>query len=183
MAVFALVPGDGWRARLRSLQPYAGAALVAVAVVVVVAAIAAAGSRPNIIGRFDPTTVATDHNLLDRMASWRLAVDYIRQAPFFGYGATLPMGSVDNVYLEWLLAGGVVGLAAWLVAVGVVAPRRAWPLLVAILVIGFLANPLAVGLGVAIFVISCGALAGYPSGRAVAAEPAPEAKPSAVTAG
>jgi O-antigen ligase len=180
MAACALVPRDGWRRRLFYMRPYLGAAIVAVVVVVVVAAVATSGSRPNITGRFDPTTVTTDHNLLDRMASWRLAVDYIGHAPLLGYGASLPMRSVDNVYLEWILSGGVVGLVIWLAAAALVAPRRAWPLLAAILVIGCFANPFAVGPGLAILLIACGALASQPIADAAAAsEPDPEAAPAA----
>jgi O-antigen ligase len=161
MAVFAMLPRDGWQGRLLSLRPYVVAGLAAVALVVVVAAIATVGSRTNLTGRFDPTTVTTDHNLLDRMASWRLAVDYIRHALLVGYGTALPMGSVDNAYLEWMLAGGVLGPVIWLAGVGFVAPRRTLPLAAAILVVALFANPFAVGPGLAILLISCGAMASY----------------------
>ena len=173
LALLALVPRSGFRARVRSLLPYAVAAAVAVVVVVVVSQASSSVSRPSVSGRFDPTNVATDHNLLDRMASWRLAVDLIRQAPLIGYGATIPMRAVDNAYLEWLLAGGILGPVLWLAAVGTVAPRAARPIAAGVLVIAAFANPFAVGPTVAILLISCGALATHPPAALPAAAPAP----------
>jgi O-antigen ligase len=139
--------------------PYAISAGVAVGVVLAVTAI----DRSGLPGRFNPISVTTDHNLLDRLDSWRLAVDLIRHQPLLGYGASIPMRAVDNAYLEWMMAGGVIGLAIWLAAVATVTPRAAWPIAATALTIGAFANPFAVGPTLAILMISCGALASQPA--------------------
>jgi O-antigen ligase len=87
------------------------------------------------------------------------------------------MRSVDNAYLEWTLGGGFPGLFVWLAAVATVVPRAAWSSLAAILVIAAFANPFAVGPGLAILLISCGALASHPLEAAPNA--ASESEPSA----
>jgi hypothetical protein len=158
MAMLVVVPRKGFWERARSLLPYAIAAAVAVAVVLWVPTI----GRSSGTGRFNPTTVSSDSTLMARVASWRLAVSLIRQAPLLGYGATIPMRSVDNVYLEWILGGGIVGLGIWLAAAVTVVPRAAWSLIVTLLVIGAFANPFAVGPELAILLISCGAIASQP---------------------
>jgi O-antigen ligase len=159
LTLVALVPRRGLGERARSLVPYAISAGVAVGVVLAVTAI----DRSGLPGRFNPISVTTDHNLLDRLDSWRLAVDLIRHQPLLGYGASIPMRAVDNAYLEWMLAGGVIGLAIWLAAVATVTPRAAWPIATTALTIGAFANPFAVGPTLAILMISCGALASQPA--------------------
>jgi len=157
--VLMLVPGKGFAEKVRSLLPFAIAAGVALLVVL---AVSAFSTGPSISGRFDPTTVTTDHNMLDRVHSWRLAVDLIRQHPLLGYGPTIPMGPVDNAYLEWILTGGVLGLVIWLAGLATVVPRAAWPLLAAVLAMGAFSNPFAVGPALAILLISSGVLASQP---------------------
>jgi O-antigen ligase len=177
LGVVAVLTIRSIRGLVKLILPYAIAAGMAVVVVLVASSI----GRPNLPSRFNPTTVSTDHALLSRIDSWRLAVSLIRRAPILGYGATIPMRSVDNAYLEWTLGGGFLGLFVWLAAVATVVPRAAWSLLAAILVIAAFANPFAVGPGLAILLISCGALASHPleaAPQAASASEPPAAAPA-----
>jgi O-antigen ligase len=113
-------------------------------------------------GECNPLVAGTDHNFQTRLEVWRAAVALIGGAPWLGLGPTLPIGSVDNVYLEWILYGGVIGLALWLAGLALLAPRSAWPVLAAALAIGLLANPFAVGPIEAIVMVAFGLLASRP---------------------
>jgi O-antigen ligase len=136
------------------------AAIVAAAVVLLVGAT----SLPVAPARYNPLGMAGDQNLNIRILGWRAAVSFILRAPLIGYGPTVPVLSVDNLYLLRLLSGGVIGLGLWLGGLAAAAPRRAWPMLAATLAIGILAPSLSIGPGLAILLVSCGLYATRPAG-------------------
>jgi hypothetical protein len=165
LAVLAAVRRGGLAPRRQVVAPVAVALGLAVVVVLGEGLV----TFPVTPGRYNPVTMAADTSLSSRFDGWRQAVELIVRKPLLGYGSTLPMKSIDDVYLEWLLSGGVIGLALWLGGLAVVVPRGARPFLAAALAIGTLANPLAVGPMLAILLIACGLVAS----QAPPAEPEP----------
>lgn len=128
-------------------------ALAGVAVIVIVLV-------PTLLARLDPAVYLSDPNLLGRYRTWAAAVDLIGRSPLIGYGATLPVAVVDQAFLGWLLAGGVVSLVTWVVGIAVLAvSARVWPIVLGMVAIGFLANPFSgVGLSALLLVAGSGGL-------------------------
>ena len=99
---------------------------------------------PNAQQRFDPSGYSGDSSLLERFELWDLAFGAIARSPIIGYGQTSGLRAVDQAYLNWLVDGGVLGTAIWVTAVILIfSSFPAWPVLVAMLVIGVLGNPFA----------------------------------------
>jgi O-Antigen ligase len=149
-----LVTPEGRRRAVSKIaaRPLLVAALTLLAVLAVLAI-----PWPGTLQRLNPASFATDHNILDRVASWQAALAFVPAEPPLGYGAKLPVDVIDNAYLGWLLAGGAIGVALWLLGLAVLTPRRLWPILAGLLVIGVFSNPFAVGPAFAAFLIACGA--------------------------
>jgi hypothetical protein len=164
-AVFGLIVGLSVSAigRFRQMVSWAIAFLILGAIVI--------WAFPSLIERLDPSGYAADPNLLGRFDVWRVALEFIGRSPLLGYGTdillfsrtnTLPF--VDNAYFVWLLAGGMTGLALWIVGSVVVTPRQLWPALAAMLAIATLANPFS-GPTYAVFLLTCGAVAAQDARR------------------
>jgi O-Antigen ligase len=134
--------------------------MVAWAIVFLIVGVSVVWAFPSLLERLDPSGYAADPNLLGRIDAWRVALDLIGRSPLLGYGTELPkaLPFVDNAYLVWLLAGGIVGLVLWIVASTVVTPRLLLPVLAAMLAIAMLANPFS-GAVYAVFLSTCGAVA------------------------
>lgn len=115
--------------RALALLPLGGAALVAVLLVL-----------PEILVRFDLTSLPTDPSVSGRLLSWSQAVLSFGQSPLIGRGLDLPF-VIDQAYLGWLVQGGVIGASLWVAGVALMAlASRAWPIVVVMLVAGLLAN-------------------------------------------
>jgi O-Antigen ligase len=117
---------------------------VATVALIGIAAAAAITVLPTTLDRFDPFQFATDASLLDRLNSWRAALDVVGSSPLVGHGLALPEMVIDMMYLGWLVTGGLIGTVIWLAAIAMTALALGpSPLLAVVLVAGFLANPLS----------------------------------------
>lgn len=97
---------------------------------------------PETVAHFDPRGFSTDSNLLDRITQWRLGIEAIPQSPLIGFGYDLPVDFIDNAYLGWLLAGGVIGATLWLVGTALLfVGNKFWPVIVVTLAVAILGNP------------------------------------------
>lgn len=114
----------------------------AVGVIVAVgAAVFATTLLPELAPRLDPARFAQDASLQDRWESWGTALNAIEISPWFGYGLERSE-TIDQAYLNWLVNGGLMGAAMWVVGIGLLLVSRVpKAVLVAMLAIGFLANP------------------------------------------
>ena len=157
-AIFGLIVGLSLlgRGRFRQMVSWVIGFLIVGAIVV--------WAFPSLLERLDPSGYATDPNLLGRFDVWRVALDFIGRSPLYGYGMEIliflpqALPFVDNAYFVLLLAGGMAGLALWIVGIVVVTPRLLWPALGAMLAIATLANPFS-GPTYAVFLATCGAVA------------------------
>ena len=97
---------------------------------------------PELAPRLDPARFAQDASLQDRWESWGAALNAIQVSPWFGYGLERSETVIDQAYLIWLFNGGLIGSALWVAGIGLLlvseVPKA---VLVAMLAIGFLANP------------------------------------------
>ena len=84
----------------------------------------------------------------------------IQVSPWFGYGLGRSE-TIDQAYLNWLINGGLIGSALWVAGIGLLllsgVPKA---FLVAMLAIGFLANPFS-GPTLMILVIIAGIAAAH----------------------
>jgi O-Antigen ligase. len=167
-ALGALVVGIavvGLRYPRRSVAFGSGAAIVAAIATVFV---------PTLLARLDPTMFSSDPALLDRYRTWSAAIDLIGRSPWIGFGAGPPVAVVDQAFLGWLLAGGVVSLVALVGGIALLAATaRVWPIVLAMVVVAFLANPFSgATLGTFLLVVgSGGVMAERHAGRSRNASP------------
>ena len=119
-------------------RPWAAVGIV----VVIGTTVFATTLLPELAPRLDPARFAQDTSLQDRWESWGAAMNAIQVAPWFGYGLERSETVIDQAYLGWLFRGGLIGAVLWVAGIGLLlvsgVPKA---VLVAMLAIGFLADP------------------------------------------